>query len=103
VEGVDALTAMFVWAGFQRRAAKENWTMVKYEETAKKFYADHSIFDPDLRPPTFERIRASENEPSQTISVDEPKRNSHKRKNVETASQRGTKHCVQRAPKTIKI
>ncbi|KAJ7233644.1 hypothetical protein C8J57DRAFT_1576160 [Mycena rebaudengoi] len=71
---------LFVWAGFQRRAAKENWTMVKYEESAKKFYADHSIFDPDLRPPTFERIRASENEPSQTISVDEPKRNSHKRK-----------------------
>ncbi|KAJ7241794.1 hypothetical protein C8J57DRAFT_1726531 [Mycena rebaudengoi] len=91
VEGVDALAAMFVWAGFQRRAAKENWTMVKYEESAKKFYADHSIFDPDLRPPTFERIRASENEPSQTISVDEPKRNSHKRKNVETASRRGTK------------
>ncbi|KAJ7229380.1 hypothetical protein C8J57DRAFT_1251978 [Mycena rebaudengoi] len=44
----------------------------------------------DLRPPTFERIRASENDPSQTISVDEPKRNSRKRKNVETASQRGT-------------
>ncbi|KAJ7200970.1 hypothetical protein C8J57DRAFT_1486534 [Mycena rebaudengoi] len=93
VEGVDALTAMFVWAGFQRRAAKENWTMVKYEESAKKFYADHSIFDPDLRPPTFERIRASENKPSQTISVDEPKRNSHKRKNVETVSQRGTKRA----------
>jgi hypothetical protein len=67
--------------------------MVKYEESAKKFYADHSIFDPDLRPPTFECIRASENEPSQTISVDEPKRNSHKRKNVETASQRGTKRA----------
>ncbi|KAJ7262854.1 hypothetical protein C8J57DRAFT_1333963 [Mycena rebaudengoi] len=46
-----------------------------------------------LRPPTFERIRASENEPSQTISVDEQKRNSHKRKNVETASQRGTKRA----------
>jgi hypothetical protein len=84
---------MFVWAGLHRRAAKENWTMVKYEESAKKFYADHSIFDPDLRPPTVQRIRASENEPRQTIPVDEPKCNSRKRKNVETASQRETKRA----------
>ncbi|KAJ7200102.1 hypothetical protein GGX14DRAFT_400792 [Mycena pura] len=63
-EGVDALVAMLAQAGLRKRGAREKWTVEQFEKIGRKFYADHAIFDPDIRPATFERIQPSNNEPS---------------------------------------
>ncbi|KAJ7203109.1 hypothetical protein GGX14DRAFT_570368 [Mycena pura] len=92
-EGVDALVAMLAQAGLRKRGAREKWTEEQFEKIGRKFYADHSIFDPDIRPPTFERIRPSNNEPSLAQPVEEPLRSKRERKNAGTELQKARKRA----------
>ncbi|KAJ6463160.1 hypothetical protein C8R47DRAFT_1225277 [Mycena vitilis] len=70
IDGSKALEAMFLSTNPLELKHRRRWDLVKFSQHMSKFHAAHTVYDPALRPPRFERLSPSLNLPSHPILFD---------------------------------
>jgi hypothetical protein len=63
IDGTKALEAMFLATDTIDLKHRKGWDINRFSQHMLKFNAEHTIYDPTLRPPTFARIAESVNLP----------------------------------------
>jgi hypothetical protein len=72
IDGTKALEAMFLATDPIELKHRRGWDINRFSQHMLKFNAEHAIYDPTLRPPTFAYITESVNLPTYAIVFDVP-------------------------------